>query len=185
MLGADTITLSRLDEFIDNNQHDILTTLDYAYPLVQNGMILSGFENHYNADVVCFNNPKYISKIIRESIPFGKQKTMDKNANIYAEQAGLNYVCNAQQASHFCVEADSWYNVRAKGGVNITSSFKVEDGKLFSNDKQVKVWHYCFGASELTPEATKIKFKEINERLGEEFGELVTSITGMPLPFND
>jgi len=31
VLGADTITCARLDEFLDNNEDDVLATLDYNY----------------------------------------------------------------------------------------------------------------------------------------------------------
>ena len=34
ILGADTITCDRLDEFINDNENDILTSLDYPYQLI-------------------------------------------------------------------------------------------------------------------------------------------------------
>ena len=104
ILGADTITCGRLDEFINNNDSDILSTLDYPYQLslqtipceqVYQGVVnsvstlaLSFSKNdHVNADVVCFNNIKALEEIINCT------RWM---ANEYGEQGALNYICNIQ-----------------------------------------------------------------------------------------
>lgn len=128
MLGADTITCDRLSEFVEDNEHDILTSLDYPYVLQTKNLItnqpyiLSSFtkENHVNADVVCFNNIDSIHEVIESSLKLKSE---------YHEQAGLNYVCNALnkfktkivdsdfESSEIC------YNVRAKGNLCIIPVF--------------------------------------------------------------
>ena len=99
-LGADTITCARLDEFLDDNEHDILASLDYPYQLSENGIILSpDFETHLNADVVCFNNIRPIIDIIKVSNKFPA----------YAEQGGLNYVVWSGNYKYSCKIVDGPY----------------------------------------------------------------------------
>jgi hypothetical protein len=157
ILGADTITCGRLDEFINNNDSDILSTLDYPYQLslqtipceqVYQGVVnsvstlaLSFSKNdHVNADVVCFNNIKALEEIINCT------RWM---ANEYGEQGALNYICNIQNKyTNKIVDGDYEnsnvvYNARAKGNTTAksgekpwfkyTTLFKIEDKKLFTN----------------------------------------------------
>jgi hypothetical protein len=162
ILGADTITCGRLDEFLNDNYTDILTTLDYPYPLriasvpieeVKNGKIKSLFclalslsnQDHVNADVVCFNNIEALEETILCS------KWM---VNEYHEQGALNYICNIQNKYTSKIvdgdyeNSDVVYNARSKGNNNIrigekpwykyTNLFKVQNGKLYTSTHE-----YC------------------------------------------
>jgi hypothetical protein len=157
ILGADTITCDRLDEFINDDKSDILSTLDYPYRLelqsipcdqVYKGVVNSisslalsfSKEDHVNADVVCFNNIKALEEILNCT------RWM---ANEYGEQGALNYVCNIQNKfSNKIVDGDYEnskvvYNARAKGNTTAepgdrpwfkyTSLFKVQNNKLYTS----------------------------------------------------
>jgi len=157
ILGADTITCSRLDEFLDNNEYDILSTLDYPYQLcmhtipceqVRKGVInsisslaLSFSKNdHINADAVCFNN----IKALEETLNCSRWMT-----NEYAEQGALNYICNIQNKyTNKIVDGDYEnsnivYNTRSKGNTTeksgekpwfkYTNLFEVQDKKLYTS----------------------------------------------------
>ena len=171
ILGADTITCSRLDEFIDNDE-DILATLDYPYRLYIPGIghITPDSETHLNADVICFNNVEPILEMV---------KIANKFRN-YAEQGALNHIVWSGQYNFNTKIVDGpyktskvAYNVRSKGNMCLPfeyqdhslttgvppkypphekpwgeplSKFYVQDEKLFTGDgKQIKVWHYCDG----------------------------------------
>lgn len=164
ILGADTITCSRLDEFMDDNNYDILTTLDYPYRLITQNIIFSkNSEDHVNADVVCYNNIDALKEVIEISMKIRTE---------YYEQAALNFVCNMQKKfTSKIVDGDYKnsnivYNARAKGNITAksgekpwfkyTNLFKVEENKLFTNvhencskSKQIKLWHYCDGLGAL------------------------------------
>ena len=164
ILGADTITCSRLDEFLDDNEHDILTTLDYPYSLVTPNY--DGRETgnpHVNADVVCFNNAEALKLIVEKAPLHGN----------YFEQGALNEVCytDPKFSSHpvdFPYESSKVvYNARAKGNIcaeagtkpwyPFTSEYYTVNDKLYTQhvdkfpkvfgeiNKQIKVWHYCDG----------------------------------------
>jgi hypothetical protein len=148
MLGADTITCNRLSEFIEDNEYDILASLDYPYVLQTKNLItnepyiLSSFtkENHVNADVVCFNNVDSIHEVIVSSLKLKSE---------YHEQAGLNYVCNVLnkfktkivdsdfESSEIC------YNVRSKGNICIIPTFPnkiivFQNGQFIFKDETYK-----------------------------------------------
>lgn len=159
VLGADTITCSRLDEFLDEDRYDILATLDYPYQLVSGNIKSPDSETHLNADVVCFNNMAALLDVI---------KTSHKHP-IYFEQGGLNEVVWSKEYSYKTKIVDDFqnenviYNARAKGNIchnsgekpwkPYVSKFTTKNGKLFSwNNKQIKVWHYCEGLGTLTNE---------------------------------
>lgn len=162
ILGADTITCGRLDEFLNDNDTDILTTLDYPYPLqmasvpiaeIKNGQAKSVFhlalsfsnQDHVNADVVCFNNIKALAETINCS------RWM---INEYSEQGALNYICNIQNKYSSKIvdgdyeNSDVVYNARSKGNNNIkigerpwykyTNLFKVQNNKLYTSTHE-----YC------------------------------------------
>ena len=154
VLGADTITCSRLDEFIEGKE-DILATLDYPYRLeIPIGNPISpDSETHVNADVICFNKVEPILDIVKAAKRFGP----------YSEQGALNYILWSGEFdySHRIVDgpyenSEVVYNARAKGNISAnpgekpwgkyTNRFYVEDGRLFTLDnKHIKVWHYCEG----------------------------------------
>lgn len=164
ILGCDTITCSRLDEFLDNKE-DILCTLDYPYQLRTEYICSPDSETHVNADVVCFNNIEALSEVIKCSF---KHK-------VYYEQGGLNEVLwsNNYNFTNIIVDApysisEVVYNAGSKGNfcavsgtkpwAKYTNNFYVQDKKLFTGlhennqkvDKQIKVWHYCDGLGTLS-----------------------------------
>jgi hypothetical protein len=81
ILGCDTITCSRLDEFLDDNTSDMFGTLNYPSveqtdhfktPVLVVGKSSNGNDildvMNLNADVVCFNNPDALKCVIDLSI---------------------------------------------------------------------------------------------------------------------
>jgi len=165
ILGADTITCSRLDEFMDDNNYDILTTLDYPYQLIAQNMFFSkNKKDHVNADVVCYNNIDALKEVIDKSMEIRTE---------YYEQAALNFVCNMQEKfTSKIVDGDYEnsnvvYNARAKGNIiaasgekpwfKYTNLFEAQDKKLYTSvhenclkSKQIKLWHYCEGLGTLS-----------------------------------
>jgi hypothetical protein len=161
ILGVDTITCARLDEFLDDNT-DILATLNYpcqestAYwktPIIEfmsdHGKILEHM--NLNADVICFNNANALKRVVELSI---------EHFSGFGEQGGLNDVAHAEKSYNVKVVDFPYhlttvvYNARSKGvygtGMNNENTpqmkFYVKDGKLFTYDnKQIKVWHYIEG----------------------------------------
>ena len=165
VLGADTITCGRLTEFIEDNEHDVISSLDYPYHLdtpriktPKDHWPDSDEPVHLNADVNCFNNPDVLKEIMK----------VYKHHKIYLDQGALNEIVWSGNYNFKCRVVDGpyeestiAYNVRAKGNLcqpegqpapwkPYTSKFYVKDEKLFTSDnKQIKVWHYCegFGAA--------------------------------------
>ena len=123
ILGCDTIVCSKLDEFMDNNQDDVLATLNYPIqeeteywktPIIEvetpQGKV---FEHlNINADVACFNNVEALKKVVELSI---------EHFTLFSEQGGLNELAHVDKSfnvkivdSPYCM-SDVSYNVRAKG----------------------------------------------------------------------
>ena len=161
-LGCDTITLSRLDEFMDDDETDVLATFDYNYPLVQAPLIIPA-NRHVNADVVCFNNLDALRDMIKAS---PKYSDTTKWNQCYHEQAGLNEVLLHGPYSSKIVDRDApapYYNVGAKAAPSVAamspdrfSSFTLEDNKIMTPEgRQIKLWHYCEGFG--TKEAKQVK----------------------------
>jgi hypothetical protein len=174
ILGCDTVTCSRLDEFLDDNQSSVIATLNY--PVVEETEYWKSEVFRYddlgqtyfdvlniNADVVCFNSLDALDKVIDLSV---------NHFSHYGEQGALNELALVDRS--FSVEVPEFpyynsevvYNARSKGvvGTNMivegklakhgprdgeeapTRRFYVKDGKLFTEDhKQIKVWHYVEG----------------------------------------
>lgn len=164
VIGSDTITCSRLDEFLDDDTSDILATLDYPYKLVTSRISSPDSETHLNADVVCFNNKEALLDIIKVSIFHG----------MYHEQGGLNEIVwgskkyNTKIVDYPYEKSKVVYNARSKGNICATpgerpwkkyiQQFHVKDKKLYTHDsKQIKVFHYCEGLGTLNDN----KFKEL------------------------
>jgi len=193
ILGADTITCDRLNEFLENDDYDILTTLDYPYQLVtSDGQILSSLneENHVNADVVCFNNKEALLEVI---------KTCEILKTEHFEQAALNYVCNIlKKYKSKIVDGDFQnssvvYNARAKGNLaalpntspwfKYTLKFKTKGNKLYtstheniSKSKQIKVWHYCDALGHYSGESFENKINDwINNGFNQETKDFFTN----------
>ena len=154
ILGADTITCHRLDEFLDDDTTDVLATVDYPYriPLPIKG---SDENNHVNADVVCFNNLQALKQTIEIAISGRGQN--------YFEQGALNYLLFSEEYdfTHKIVdspypESKVAYNARAKGNITsqigivdfkpYISKWRVDDNKLYTHDDcLIKLWHFCQG----------------------------------------
>ena len=171
VLGCDTITCDRMDEFIDNNE-DILATLNYPcqesteYWQTPYFEIAPGVYDHgnINADVVCFNNSSALKKIIDLSI---------EHYSGYSEQGGLNELAWVDKSYSVKIVDFPYptspvvYNARSKGvfGTNMIVNgvlakhgppldgtpsplkrFYVNDNKLYTGDhKQIKCFHFVEG----------------------------------------
>ena len=170
VLGCDTITCARLDEFLDDDT-DVLATLNYPCqestdywetPVVETSP--NNYEHaNINADVVCFNNVDALKKVIELSID---------HYTHFSEQGGLNELAWVDKSYDVKIvdfpysTSNVVYNARSKGvfGTNMivkgklakhghldgqlapTAKFYVKDKKLYTEDnKQIKVWHYVEG----------------------------------------
>lgn len=170
ILGCDTITCSRLDEFIDDNFSPVIGTLNY--PVVEETEYWKSevyrFDDNWdvlniNADVVCFNSLPALQKVIELSL---------QHFSHYGEQGALNELALVDKSYAVSLPEFPYhyskvvYNARSKGvpGTNMivggklakhgprdgelapTRKFYVEDDKLFTEDhKQIRVWHYVEG----------------------------------------
>ena len=128
MLGLDTITCARLDEFIDDNMNDVLCTagpslqcktLGWESPLVQY-LHPNQYNTHIleylfiNADVCCFNTYKGAKDVVDMSLKFYSE---------HAEQGCLNYCMLNRQQLGLNIDVidfpyllkDFTYNVKSKG----------------------------------------------------------------------
>jgi hypothetical protein len=170
ILGCDTITCSPLDEFL-NDSTDVLATLNYpcqesteywVTPIIET---FNGNHEHanINADVVCFNNPDALKKVIELSLIHDTH---------FSEQGGLNELAWVDKSYPVKIvdfpysTSQVVYNARSKGvfgtdmihkGLLIkhghldgqpspVRKFYVKDKKLYTQDhKQIKVWHYVEG----------------------------------------
>ena len=154
ILGSDTITCSRLDEFLDNDVEDVLATLDYRYRIPLN-IKNSTNDNHVNADVVCFNNLDALEAVLS----LNQISCISAGENIYHEQGALNYLLFSDIGRFSYKIVDSpypetgiVYNTRSKGTmtgstfINTIKDFKVTDNKLYdANNCHIKLYHYCAG----------------------------------------
>lgn len=190
-LGADIITLHRLDEFLDDDHYDILATLDYCYPLVQGGELLRTPFQHCNADVVCFNNFEAIPRIIEVSIPYTRYKNPVGDA--YSEQAGLNIVMRDNEFSWRIVDAPGsnvFLNVSAKkvpiggykpgqGLADILGEYFVQDNsQIVDLDGNVmKLWHYCEGFGERPNQEVQERIVEINNYFSDDVKSFMGTVT--------
>jgi hypothetical protein len=171
LLGCDTITCSRLDEFIDNNKDEILASLNYPcqesteYVTTPVFEIFPGVYDHgnINADVVCFNNSEALKKVIELSI---------EHFSYFGEQGALNELAWVDKSHSVKVvdfpypTSNVVYNARSKGvfGTNMIKKgvlakhgpldgqpspikhWYVKDKKLYTHDhKQIKCFHYVEG----------------------------------------
>jgi hypothetical protein len=178
VLGCDTITCDRMDEFIDNNE-DILATLNYPcqestdYWTTPYFEISPGVYDHgnINADVVCFNNPEALKKVIDLSI---------EHFTYFGEQGALNELAWVDKSYSVKIVDFPYptspvvYNARSKGvfGTNMIVNgvlakhgppldgtpsplkrFYVKGDKLYTGDnKQIKCFHFVEGLGGRTDE---------------------------------
>jgi hypothetical protein len=188
ILGCDTITCDKMDEFIDNNQDDILATLNYPCQESTEYWTTPVFEfniddkkfidfGNINADVVCFNSKDALARIIELSI---------EHFTHFGEQGALNEMAWVEKSHSVKIIdfpypiSNVVYNARSKGvfGTNMivkgklakhgpsldgqfapTTKFYVKDKKLYTQDhKQIKCFHYVEG---------------LGGRSNEEFNEII------------
>jgi hypothetical protein len=178
ILGCDTITCDRMDEFINNNE-DVLATLNYPcqestdYCTTPYFEIFPGVYDHgnINADVVCFNNPAALKKVIDLSV---------EHFNYFAEQGALNELAWVDKSYSVKIVDFPYptspvvYNARSKGvfGTNMIVNgvlakhgppldgtpsplkrFYVKGDKLYTGDhKQIKCFHFVEGLGGRTDE---------------------------------
>jgi hypothetical protein len=171
VLGCDTITCARMDEFIDNNE-DVLATLNYPcqestdYWTTPYFEISPGVYDHgnINADVVCFNNPAALKKVIDLSV---------EHFTHFGEQGALNELAWVDKSHSVKIVDFPYptspvvYNARSKGvfGTNMIVNgvlakhgppldgtpsplkrFYVKDNNLYTGDhKQIKCFHFVEG----------------------------------------
>lgn len=171
VLGCDTITCDRMDEFIDNNE-DVLATLNYPcqestdYWTTPYFEISPGVYDHgnINADVVCFNNPAALKKVIDLSV---------EHFTYFGEQGALNELTWVDKSYSVKIVDFPYptspvvYNARSKGvfGTNMIVNgvlakhgppldgtpsplkrFYVKGDKLYTGDnKQIKCFHFVEG----------------------------------------
>jgi len=178
VLGCDTITCARMDEFIDNNE-DVLATLNYPcqestdYWTTPYFEIAPGVYDHgnINADVVCFNNPEALKKVIDLSV---------EHFTYFGEQGALNELAWVDKSYSVKIVDFPYptspvvYNARSKGvfGTNMIVNgvlakhgppldgtpsplkrFYVKNNKLYTGDnKQIKCFHFVEGLGGRTDE---------------------------------
>ena len=126
MLGADTFTCSRLDEFLNNDEADMICSSGPPYLFLKTEhwepKVIEFSHNNQihrdvdfiNADVVCINNHRTAELLYNKSIEFWTE---------HAEQGGMNYLNQHQDNLGVKVEivdfpylqTDVLYNVRSKG----------------------------------------------------------------------
>jgi hypothetical protein len=126
LLGVDTFTCARLDEFINNNNDDLICSSGPPYPFLKTedwqpqieSFIFNGIEygdvSFINADVTCFNSIKAAETVYDKSVEFW---------SAHAEQGGLNYCYINQKELGIKVsivdfpyiKTNVLYNVRSKG----------------------------------------------------------------------
>jgi hypothetical protein len=125
MLGIDTFTCSRLDEFLDNDTPDMICSSGPPYrmstqywtpPVINTELEGKVYEDvaFINADVTCFNNAKAAEVLYETSVKYWTE---------HAEQGGMNYCFSNQQEVGISVGLVDFpyittkvlYNVRSKG----------------------------------------------------------------------
>lgn len=129
MLGLDTFTCSYLDEFINNDEDDLICSSGPPYSFIKteywapqlvefehNGMLYKDVD-FINADVACFNKWEAADMLINKSIEFWTN---------HCEQGGMNYLRQNQELLDIKVgivdfpyfKTKSLYNVRSKGSAH-------------------------------------------------------------------
>jgi hypothetical protein len=190
MLGLDTFTCSYLDEFINNNIDDMICSSGPPYSFIRTEYwepkVVDQDVDFINADVACFNNVKAADMLINKSIEFWTNHAEQGGMNyIYQNQKSLDIKVSIVDFPYS--KTKSLYNVRSKGpacggyqmikgkllngrqgqvigDVYPTSTYYVEDNKLFTSDnKQIKVFHYAEGLGARTPEDEQTYDEAVNE----------------------
>jgi hypothetical protein len=129
MLGLDTFTCAYLNEFIDNDEDDLICSSGPPYDFIKTEYwapkimvferdgILYRDVDFINADVACFNKWEAADILINKSIEFWTD---------HCEQGGMNYLRQNQESLGIKVsivdfpyfKTKSLYNVRSKGSAH-------------------------------------------------------------------
>ena len=180
LLGADTVVCARMDEYLDDNEVDVICSLDYPYLLKTNRFSATEDQPHLNVDITCFNNVELLDKIIELTplcAPYHEQGAL--NELVYSG----DFTCKI--ADHPYEESPVVYNVRSKGNINpgegpkpwapYIRKFYVKDDKLFTGDhKHIKVFHYGegFGGFGWEPSLTH---EQMMERRNKYINDLIST----------
>jgi len=136
LLGCDTIVCDRLSEFIDDDSTPVLATLNYyiheeteywSTPIIKY-KTEAGEEviDHLNinSDVICFNSPEALRRVIELTI---------ECYTIYTMQGGVNHLAWTDKSFDVKIVDSPYenskvsYNVRSKG---VPRADMIENGKL-------------------------------------------------------
>jgi len=142
VLGSDTITCARLDEFLDDNTTPVLATLNYYIqesteywqsPVIE-VILPDGSKElehlNINADVVCFNSHEALYKVLELSI---------EHYGYFSNQGGLNELAWSDKSYEVKIVDAPYplskvsYNVRSKG---VPRTNMIKQGRL------VNCWPY-------------------------------------------
>jgi hypothetical protein len=189
MLGLDTFTCSYLDDFINNDEDDLICSSGPPYSFIKTDYwapkVVDGDVDFINADVACFNSVKAADMLINKSIEFWTN---------HCEQGGMNYLYQNQKSLDIKVnivdfpynKVDSLYNVRSKGMAH--GGNQMYKGKLYSGnykDPNSRVIGDIYPTSTyhikdnklFTPDNKQIKVFHYAEALGvktlEEYNETI------------
>lgn len=200
MLGADTFTCARLDEFLEPTSSDMICSLGPPYPFLKTEYWAPTVKSYtannktyhevdfINADVVCFNNSKIVEILYEKSLEYWTD---------HCEQGGMNYLYQNQDSLNIKVSIVDYpyfsskvaYNVRSKG--EASGGCQMKDGNLYSghyNDSNSKVISQTYPTSEYivknnklyTPEGKQIKAFHYAEALAiktkSEYDEVISEI---------
>lgn len=148
-LGVDTFTCGYLKEFIEDNEHDALCTLDFNdHELTFNNILIPRNE-HVNADVICFNNKNFLDEVLN---------LVTVCPNQYFEQGALNQILNVP--SPFKIKTvdtndkDYVYNCRlyyanrddTDNALWRTRDYTVKNNKLHNLcGREIRVIHHVLG----------------------------------------
>jgi hypothetical protein len=141
ILGIDTMTCSRLDEFINDNENDAIYTLGpqqyvetayWATPITQ-FIEEDGVHNEVafiNGDVACYNNIETINLVLDLTIKFWHEHVDQGTMNmLYSNQEKYNKKIRIVDFPYY--KSEVIYNVRSKGviGGYCLIGGKVLDGR--------------------------------------------------------
>jgi len=187
MLGLDTFTCSYLDDFINNNEDDLICSSGPPYIFMKTNYwapkIVDGDVDFINADVACFNNWEAANILINKSIEFWTN---------HSEQGGMNYLYQNQESLNIKIsivdfpynKANSLYNVRSKGiaqggnqmykGKLYNGNYKDSNSRVIGDVYPTSTYHVKDNKL-FTPNGKQIKVFHYAEALGvktkEEYNE--------------
>jgi hypothetical protein len=203
MLGADTLTCSRLDEFLNDDETDMICSSGPPYLFLKTEYwepkLIKFIVNNevrkdvdfINADVVCFNNKEIIELLYEKTIEFWSP---------HAEQGGMNYLNQNQNNLNIKVKIVDFpylltnvlYNVKSKNiacGGNQMYKGKVYNGNYKDSNSSVvsdiypTSTYYVKDNKLYTNDHKQIKVFHYAEALGaktkEEYNEVLNEIKTM------